>query len=236
MSKDLKVEIKELPIGQLVENKGQIEDVPTNPRKIKRERFNALVESIKASPDMKVLNELKVYPLDGKYVVLGGNHRLQAYKKLGWKTVLCKVLDESTPKERLREIVIKENMQYAENDEKLLAGWDVKELVSWDVPMKINGGGNSQSNEAGEVEFVEVLNEYHNYVVLYFDNEVDWLQAQTLLGLKKVNLMSTSKSSDDVYSKEIGIGRILRGPDVFNRLMKTNAMPSVSDENKEVKE
>lgn len=232
MSKDLKVEIKELPIGQLVENKGQIEDVPTNPRKIKRERFNALVESIKASPDMKVLNELKVYPLDGKFIVLGGNHRLQAYKKLGWKTVLCKVLDESTPKERLREIVIKENMQYAENDEKLLAGWDVKELVTWDVPMKIKGGG-SQESEMGDVEFTEVLDETHNYVVLYFDNDVDWLQAQTLLGIKPVQLMSTKKGGTNVNGQKIGIGRVLRGSDVINRLIGENSLGSKTKQNKE---
>lgn len=232
MSYELKIEVREIPVSELVENKGQIPDVPTNPRKITKEKFKALCDSIKASPEMKQLDEVKVYPYDGKYIVISGNHRFRAYKTLRWEKVLCKVFPADTPKEKLREYVIKENMQYAENDEKLLSDWDIKELVAWDVPMKIKKGGN-ESNEVGEVEFVEILNEYHNYVVLYFDNEVDWLQAQTLLGLKKVKLMSTSKSSDDVYSKEIGIGRILRGPDVFNRLMKTNAIPSNSDKNKD---
>lgn len=231
MSKELKVEIRELPIGDLVENKGQIPGVPTNPRKISRDRFNALCESIKASPDMKVLNELKVYPYDGKYVVLGGNHRLQVYKRLQWKTVLCKVLDESTPKERLREIVIKENMQYAENDEKLLAGWDIKELVSWDVPMKLKGGS-GQMEETGEVEFTEVLDESHNYVVLYFDNEMDWLQAQTLFGIKSVQLMSTKKDGMNINGHKIGLGRVLRGSDVINRILGENSLESKTRQNK----
>jgi len=33
---DLRVEVKEIPIGMLSENTGQIPDVPRNPRKIKR--------------------------------------------------------------------------------------------------------------------------------------------------------------------------------------------------------
>ena len=34
MGYELKVEVKELPIGMLSENTGQIHDVPRNPRKI----------------------------------------------------------------------------------------------------------------------------------------------------------------------------------------------------------
>lgn len=226
---DLKVEIKEIPLSLISENTGQIPDVPKNPRKITREKFDALCESIKNSPEMKVLNEVKVYPFNGRYIVISGNHRVKAYKKLGWQNVLCKVLPEDTPKEKLREYVMKENMQYAENDDALLNLWDLKELANWRVPVKIKS---KKTKEMPEVEFTQVLSESHNYIVLYFDDEVDWLQAQTLLELKPVRLMNTVKGSDNVHAKETGIGRVLRGVDVFNRLLKENRLGSISNQNK----
>ena len=226
---DLKVVIKEIPLSLISENTGQIPDVPKNPRKITREKFDALCESIKNSPEMKVLDEVKVYPFNGRYVVISGNHRVKAYKKLGWENVLCKVLPEDTPMEKLREYVMKENMQYAENDDALLNLWDLKELANWRVPVKIKS---KKTKEMPEVEFTQVLSESHNYIVLYFDDEVDWLQAQTLLELKPVRLMNTVKGSDNVHAKETGIGRVLRGVDVFNRLLKENRLGSISNQNK----
>ena len=230
MDFELKIEVRELPIGELVENRGQIPDVPKNPRKISKERFDALCESIRTSPEMKVLDEVRVFKYDGKYVVIGGNHRFRAYKTLGWKNVLCKVLPEDTPKEKLREYVIKDNMQYAENDTRLLSDWDVKELVAWDVPMAVKKGKGAE--DVGDVEFTEVLDECHNYVVLYFDNEVDWLQAQTLLGIKPVRLKSTKKDGDNVNGHKTGIGRVLRGVDVINRLLGENSPQPETKKNK----
>ena len=86
---ELKVEVREIPLSQLSENTGQIPDVPKNPRKITKEKFDALVESIRESPEMKVLDEVRVYPYNGRYVVISGNHRVKAYRKLGWQNVLC---------------------------------------------------------------------------------------------------------------------------------------------------
>ena len=227
---ELRVEVKEIPIGMLSENTGQIPDVPRNPRKITKEKFEDLCDSIRKSPEMKVLEEIKVYPYNGRYVVIGGNHRYKAYKELGWENVLCKVLPEDTPKEKLREYVMKENMTYAENDNAVLNAWDLKELAEWRVPVKIK---TKEKKEMPEVEFTQILTESHNYIVLYFDDDVDWLQAQTLLDLKPVRLMNTVKGATNVHSKETGIGRVLRGVDVFNRLLRENRLGSKSDKNKE---
>lgn len=128
---ELRVELKEIAISLLSENTGQIPDVPRNPRKITKEKFDDLCESIRKSPEMKVLDEIRVYPFNGRYVVISGNHRYKAYKKLGWENVLCKILPEDTPKEKLREYVIKENMHYAENNRELLNTWNMKELADW---------------------------------------------------------------------------------------------------------
>lgn len=203
---ELKVEIKEIPIGMLSENTGQIPDVPKNPRKITKEKFDALCESIRQSPEMKVLDEIRVYPFNGRYVVISGNHRYKAYKKLGWVNVLCKVLPEETPKEKLREYVMKENMHYAENDDALLNLWDLKELADWRVPVKIKS---KKAKEVPEVEFT-----------------------QTLFDIKPVRLLSTKKGENNVNGRKIGLGRVLRGVDVINRLLKENGLGSKTRKNK----
>lgn len=226
---ELKVEVREIPLSQLSENTGQIPDVPKNPRKITKEKFDALVESIRESPEMKVLDEVRVYPYNGRYVVISGNHRVKAYRKLGWQNVLCKILPEDTPKKKLREYVMKENMHYAENDDALLRGWDMKELANWRVPMTVKA---RKQQEVPEVEFTQVLDESHNYVVLYFDNEVDWLQAQTLFGIKPVRLLSTAKDKNNVNGNKVGLGRVLRGSEVINRLLKENSRGSKTNRNK----
>ena len=132
-----KVEIKEIPIDLLDENTGQLPDVPENPRRITDEDFELLKKSIQESPEMKNLDEVKVYPFNGRYIAIGGNHRLRAYKDLNWKTVLCKVLPADTPAEKLCEYIMKENMQYASNDPYKLQNWDQEQLEDWgvDVPM-----------------------------------------------------------------------------------------------------
>ena len=134
---NLNVVIKELPIELLEENIGQIPDVPENPRRITDEDFQLLKKSIEESPEMKSLDEVKVFPLGDKYVAIGGNHRLRAYKELKWKKVLCKVLPEDTSTEKLQEYIMKENMQYASNDPYKLKSWDKDQLKDWgvDVPM-----------------------------------------------------------------------------------------------------
>lgn len=64
----------------------------------------------------------------------------------------------------------------------------------------------------GEVPFTEVLREEHNYIVLYFDNEVDWLQAESIFFLETVKSLSTR--TDGVVtekSERRGIGRVING-------------------------
>lgn len=135
---DLKVHIKDVPINLLFENEGQIEGVPSNPRRITDEAFEILKKSIQESPEMKNLDEVKVYPLsDSEYIAIGGNHRLRAYKELGWKNVRCKILPSDTPKEKLCEYVMKENMQYAKNDPYKLQDWDKDQLQDWGVDVPV---------------------------------------------------------------------------------------------------
>ena len=133
----MKVEIKEIPIEKIFENTGQIPNVPENPRRISDEDFELLKKSIQDSPEMKNIDEVKVFPYKGNFIAISGNHRLRAYKELNWQNVLCKVLPKNTPVEKLQEYIMKENMQYASNDPYKLQSWDKEQLQDWgvDVPM-----------------------------------------------------------------------------------------------------
>ena len=126
--------VKNIPIGEIELNKGQVEGLPKNPRFIKDYRFEALKKSIQDAPEMLSLRELIVYPHGGRYVVIGGNMRLRACKELGFKEVPCKVLDEQTPADKLREYTIKDNNAFGDTDFDLLANeWDTDELGDWGV-------------------------------------------------------------------------------------------------------
>ena len=152
---DLKVTIKEIPIDLIDENVGQIPNVPSNPRRITDEAFEQLKKSIQDSPEMKNLDEVKVFPFDGRFIAIGGNHRLRGYKELKWKKVLCKVLPESTPAVKLKEYIMKENMQYASNDPYKLQSWDKDQLTDWGVEVPI------MESDINVDEFFENLDSHH---------------------------------------------------------------------------
>lgn len=71
----------------------------------------------------------------------------------------------------------------------------------------------------GEVPFTEVLREEHNYIVLYFDNEVDWLQAESLFALETVKALSTRTDGRITKANERrGMGRVLRGAEALEAM------------------
>lgn len=128
---------KNIEISLLEPNKGQIKGLPRNPRTIKDKRFKALKKSIEDAPEMLALRELLVYPHNGKYVVIGGNMRLKACRELGYKELPCKVIDENTPVEKLREYTIKDNIGFGTDDwGALFDDWDLSELEDWGMELK----------------------------------------------------------------------------------------------------
>lgn len=73
--------------------------------------------------------------------------------------------------------------------------------------------------EEPEVEFTEVLGEEHNYIVLYFDNNIDWLQLCSLLDIDVKKNLSTRK--DGKINKNMerkSVGRVFKGKEVLERL------------------
>ena len=56
--------------------------------------------------------------------------------------------------------------------------------------------------------------------IIIFDNDVDWLQAQTLFDIKPVKCGSTRKDKKITESmNRIGIGRVLKGSEAINKIL-----------------
>ena len=63
------------------------------------------------------------------------------------------------------------------------------------------------------------MGEENNYIVLKFDNTVDWLQLESVFDLPKVNAYLTNKEGKQKKSTQMsGIGRVVDGADFLNRL------------------
>ena len=73
----------------------------------------------------------------------------------------------------------------------------------------------------GDVEFSEVLNEEHNYIVLYFDNDIDWLQATSLLDIPNVKaLLSNRNGKDSKTFRRIGQARVMKGSEAIRKIQE----------------
>lgn len=155
--------------------------------------------------------------IDLKNEIITGHTRVLAAKQLGLSEVPCIVADDLSD-EQVKAFRIADNRvaEFSEWDADLLlaeiedlgdmfTGFDVEELKKIDLKGAVP--------DKPEVEFTEELLEEHNYVVLYFDNQVDWLQAQTLFDLKSVKALDSKEG----YEK-IGVGRVLNGAKAIRQL------------------
>ena len=83
---------------------------PNNPRVIKDEKFDKLVQSIKDFPQML---EIRPIVVNDDMIVLGGNMRLKACKEAGLKEVPIIKASDLT-EEQQREFIIKDNVGFGE--------------------------------------------------------------------------------------------------------------------------
>lgn len=133
----MKPEIKLLPTKELWPNTGQLSGLPKNPRTIRDEKFDKLVKSIKEDPEMLNLREILVFPYADAYIIIAGNMRFRACVEAGLTKVPCKIIPSNTSIDKLKAIVIKDNIGYGDNDWDALANeWDEQQLTDWgmDVP------------------------------------------------------------------------------------------------------
>lgn len=126
-----------IPIKKLVNNNGQIEGLPKNPRIIKDHKYLKLKASIEENPEFLGARELLVYAHENNFVILAGNMRFKVAQELNFKEIPCKIIPNSFTIEQLKAIVIKDNVSYGSEDWDALANeWDYEQLQFWglDVP------------------------------------------------------------------------------------------------------
>ncbi len=128
-----------MDISQLHTNTGQVEGLPKNPRFIRDPKFKKLVKSIEDDPEMLELRELIVYDTQDErgFVIIGGNMRYEALRKLKHKTAVCKVLPHDFPMDKMRRIVLKDNSSFGEtNFDDLINDWKPEEIdaAAIDIP------------------------------------------------------------------------------------------------------
>ena len=160
--------------------------------------------------------------VDKDNVIIVGHTRLKAAKSLGLETVPVIVADLSEEKANAYRL--------ADNKTGELATWDLEaldiELGDLDIDMTQFGFDFEEDEiiipeeeEKPEVEFTEVLGEEHNYIVLYFDNDIDWLQAETLFDIKPKKNLLTRKDGKEVKSMErVCVGRVINGAEALERM------------------
>jgi len=154
-------------------------------------------------------------------VIIGGHFRVRVAQSMGMTTV--PVVYVNVPDiEREKELNLRLNKNTGSWDYALLAqfsedvlkdvGFNEDELkvMTADLPSEDPG------NEKPEVEFTPELGRSSNYVVLKFDTDVDWLHAQTILGIKPMKALDCKKG----FVRQ-GVGRVFDGIEAFRRIKES---------------
>jgi hypothetical protein len=181
-----------------------------NPRQLTKEQHKDLTDSIKrfGLVDPLIVNTHK----DRKNIVVGGHQRLRIAQELNIKEIPCVEVELTPAKER--ELNIRLNKNSGEwNWDELANHFDVSELIDWgfndkDLSFFDLDGMTDDISDDGEIEFAEELLLEHNYIVLYFNNPLDWEVAKEKFNLKKVKSSAVTEKS-----QKIGIGRVINGKD-----------------------
>lgn len=158
--------------------------------------------------------------IDADGEIIGGNGVFEAWgdrpikviESDGSELVVVQRTDLKTEDEKRKKLAIMDNSTSDTStwDMSLLqADFDIPALSDLGVDVKLK----DVDDKEPDIKFTEELLEEHNYVVLYFDNSVDWLQAQSLLGLESVHALSSKPG----FEKK-GVGRVLKGAHALEHL------------------
>jgi hypothetical protein len=160
--------------------------------------------------------------LDGENGIIAGHGRLAASKLLELNEVPTIQLSGLSADQKRAYII-------ADNKLALNAGWDndllkleLTDLMDAKFDISLIGFDDKEITKlfdeesnmvVGEIKFSEELLESHNYVVLYFDNDIDWLSAQTHF---KLDSVYSKRANGKPWSK--GIGRVVHGGNYLTNL------------------
>lgn len=142
----------------------EIKPNTSNPRTIRDENFNKLVQSLKDFPEMLEAREIVV---NKEHVILGGNMRYKAAVEAGYKEVPVKVVDWSEDKQR--QFIIKDNVSGGDWDWDVLANeWDTQQLSDWGLETPIS----NENDEWADIDEFETSDNSLK-LVIQFESEID---------------------------------------------------------------
>ena len=153
--------------------------------------------------------------IDKHDCVVAGHGRILGAKKAGLKQVPTVCLDELTEEQIKAYRLVDNKLNESEWDKKTLKE-ELDELYG-SFSMEDFGFGVSIENidllQEGKREIAPELGEANNYIVLEFDTEQEWEDAQFYFDLKEVE---TPDKNPKIRRK--GIGRVIKGKDILEIL------------------
>lgn len=201
----------EFPKGCILVDINELKPYKKNPKNHNVKDIDLIVKSIKRN---NWSEPILVDPDTNE--ILSGNGRYLAAKKIGLEQVPVVYAPEGLTDKQKADIVIASNKLvevsgYNDNLEELMSMF---ELNPEDFGMKaLEEALGVEEEVEPEIEFTEELREEHNYVVLYFDNEVDWQTACAKFNIHNQHALDSRAG----YTRS-GVGRVIRGSDVLNMI------------------
>ena len=160
--------------------------------------------------------------------IIVGHTRLEASKVLGLKEVPVIIADDLT-EEQVKAFRIMDNKssEFAEWDYSKLIE-EIEGLKAEDYDIELTGFNDKElgdiidelideeeekkKEDEPELEITSEVLEEHNYLVLYFDNSLDWQTAKELFNVKPIHALKSRKG----FEKK-GIGRVIDGKVILNK-------------------
>ena len=159
--------------------------------------------------------------IDSNNCVVAGHGRILGAKKAGLKEVPTVCLEELT-EEQIKAYRLVDNKLNETGWEDKLLKEELDELQRvFDMELfGFEGDIIEQELEVEpEVPFTEILNEENNYIVLKFNNKIDWLNAMGLFGIEKVKAYPTKKDGNKkTFGDRAGVGRVIDGVKALERI------------------
>lgn len=156
MKNNNEIQIQFVPIELLEYNEGQIPGVPENPRTREDAKQRNLEKSIEDLPEMTIARAALCFPYNGRYVVIGGNRRLEAQRALKRKEVPIIALPEDTPVDKLRRMALLDNESTGQTDwAKLAKDWSKDEIRAWNIETPKGWFNEAPGKKAEEDNYTE---------------------------------------------------------------------------------
>lgn len=175
----------------------------------------------------KIANSIKEFGftqpviVDKDNCVVAGHGRILGAKKAGMKEVPTVALENITEEQIKAYRLVDNKLNESEWDEGLLKD-SLEEIFEMDMEMfgfSMDVLEDETIEVEPEVKFTEILNEENNYIVLKFNNKIDWLNAMGLFGIEKTKAYPTRKEGNKkTFGMRAGVGRVLDGQKALERM------------------